>query len=140
MPLHNFICDNGHLTVRMQSLNALAPQEPCAYCSLMAEKRFLSFPAYFVQQDVNYQSPVDGRVINSRQARLEDMARNNCVEYDPAMKDDHMRRIAQSDEEIGRKIEHHFDAELSVMPTRKKELLEQELRAGADLEFTRSTL
>lgn len=140
MPLHSFICDNGHHTVRMQSLSALREYEQCAFCELQAQKRFLSFPAAFVQRDVNYESPVDGRVINSKHARREDMARNNCIEYDPAMKDDHMKRLRDSDEKLGRDIDHHFDAELSAMPARKKELLEQELRSGADLEFTRSTV
>ena len=139
MPLHSFICENGHHTVLMQSLNALREFEPCAYCELQAQKRFLTFPATFVQADVNYTSPVDGRVINSKHARLEDMARNNCVEYDPAMKGDYMKRLKDSDDQLGRNIEHHFDAELSAMPARKKELLEQELRSGADLEFTRGT-
>lgn len=30
-----------------------------------------------------YKSPIDGRVISSRSARREDMARNNCVPYEP---------------------------------------------------------
>jgi hypothetical protein len=30
-----------------------------------------------------YKSPVDGRVIGSRSARREDLARNNCVPYEP---------------------------------------------------------
>lgn len=32
-----------------------------------------------------YQSPVDGRVINSRQERKDDLKRNNCVEFEPSM-------------------------------------------------------
>lgn len=31
----------------------------------------------------DYRSPIDGRVIGSRSARREDLARNNCVEVDP---------------------------------------------------------
>lgn len=139
MPLHSFLCRDGHLSEAYQPLTGLREYEDCPKCAQPAQKVFLRFPAAFVQADVHYESPVDGRVINSRQARLDDMARNNCVEYDPAMKDDQQRRIRESDEAIGRKIEHHFDAELSAMPARKKELLEQELRSGADLEFTRGT-
>lgn len=32
-----------------------------------------------------YRSPVDGRVINSRQERIDDLKRNNCVEYEPSL-------------------------------------------------------
>lgn len=140
MPLHSFVCQANHLTEAYQPLSQLREYEPCGKCGEPAQKRFLRFPFAVVQADVHYESPVDGRVINSKHARIEDMARNNCIEYDPAMKDDQQRRIRESDEAIGQKIEHHFDSEVSAMPARKRELLEQELRSGADLEFTRSTL
>jgi hypothetical protein len=32
-----------------------------------------------------YQSPIDGRPINSRQERIDDLKRNNCVEWEPSM-------------------------------------------------------
>lgn len=32
-----------------------------------------------------YQSPIDGKVINSRQERKDDLKANNCVEYEPSM-------------------------------------------------------
>jgi hypothetical protein len=37
-----------------------------------------------IQSDIEpYKSPVDGRLIGSRSARREDLARNNCVPYEP---------------------------------------------------------
>jgi len=37
-----------------------------------------------VRSDIEpYKSPIDGRVIGSRSARREDLARNNCVPYEP---------------------------------------------------------
>lgn len=139
MPLHTFKCAAGHVSEVYQPISGLREHEPCAQCAQPAQKVFLRFPAAFVQPDVHYASPVDGRPITSKQARIEDMARNNCVEYDPEMKTDYMNRIKASDAKLGADVERHFDAELSAMPARKKELLEQELRSGADLEFTRST-
>jgi hypothetical protein len=32
-----------------------------------------------------YRSPIDGRVIGSRSERREDLKRNGCIEWDPAM-------------------------------------------------------
>lgn len=137
MPLHDFRCLSGHTTeeVVAQGVGWIF----CPQCKEPANKVFLRFPAAFVQPDVHYASPVDGRPITSKQAHLEDLARNNCVAYDPEMKTDYLRRQKQADDRLEADIEHHFDAELSAMPARKKELLEQELRSGADLEFTRST-
>lgn len=37
-----------------------------------------------IQSDIQpYYSPCDGRLIGSRSARREDLARNNCVPYEP---------------------------------------------------------
>ena len=36
-----------------------------------------------IQSDIEpYKSPIDGRVITSRSARRDDLARNNCVPYE----------------------------------------------------------
>jgi hypothetical protein len=137
MPLHSFKCPSGHVSEVYQPLNGLRETETC-HCGEPAQKVFLRFPAAFVQADVHYASPVDGRPITSRQARLEDMARNQCVEYDPGMKDDYLRRQKESDEFLGNKVEEHFDSAIEAMPTRKRELLEQELRSGVDLVTTRA--
>lgn len=32
-----------------------------------------------------YQSPIDGKAINSRQERKDDLKANNCVEYEPSL-------------------------------------------------------
>jgi hypothetical protein len=37
-----------------------------------------------IQSDIEpYKSPIDGRVVGGRAARREDLARNNCVPYEP---------------------------------------------------------
>lgn len=159
MPLHDFRCRSGHVTEQFvaQGVDSIdcpiCKADALEYCAThspgdgyewlpvwnRADKVFLRFPMTFVQPDIRYESPVDGRSITSKQARIEDLARNNCVAYDPSMKDEQQRRQRAADEKLGRDIENHFDAEVSRMPARKKELLEQELRSGADIEFTRST-
>ena len=44
----------------------------------------LSLPT-IIRDIPDYRSPIDGRVISSRSERREDLKRNNCVEWDPAM-------------------------------------------------------
>lgn len=40
----------------------------------------------FIARDLPaYRSPIDGRVIDGRAARREDLKRNNCVEVEPGM-------------------------------------------------------
>lgn len=61
-----------------------------------------------------YESPVTGQRIEGRVARREDLKRNGCVEYDPGMKDDAIRR--EADREA--KAESHLDRMINDMVIR----------------------
>lgn len=106
--------------------------------AMMEGRHLRRAPMVFVGQDIHYQSPVDGRVISSKHQRLDDLARNNCIEYDPEMKKDYQRRIAESEKKIDRAVDNHVDKVISQMPVRKREKLESELRAGATAEIVRT--
>lgn len=135
MPIYAYRCHQGHHFDRYLPLARYAEPQVCE-CGAASEKRIT---APLVVCDLpGYRSPVDGRWVEGRRARREDLARNNCVPYEPSMKGEYMKRIEQDDEKVGREVEQAFDAEVAQMPARKKELLEQELRSGADLEFTRA--
>ena len=89
-------------------------------------------PMVFVQPDICYDSPIDGKPITSKHARIEDLARNNCQEYDPGMRQDYDRRVRESEAALEKSVEESIDREISAMPARKRELLQSELAAGAD--------
>lgn len=127
MPLHDFRCERGHVTEEFVAQGV--DQITCA-CYLPASKVFLTPPMGFVQADVCYDSPIDGRPITSRQARIEDMRRNDCIEYDPEMKKDAERRIRERDAELERSVDESVDATIAAMPARKREKLEAEMFAG----------
>lgn len=93
-----------------------------------------------IVSDIRYQSPVDGRAITTKQARADDLARNNCVPYDPDMKQDYLRRQADSEAALERKADAIVEQEIHAMPSRKRELLDQEFRAGADVAIQRQTV
>jgi len=53
---------------------------------LTEEQRKAPLPLPTVISDIPaYQSPIDGRWITTRSERRDDLARNNCVEYEPSM-------------------------------------------------------
>jgi len=107
-------------------------------CHRRPMERLISAP--MVVPDLpGYQSPVDGRWIEGRNARREDLARNNCVPYEPSMKADQARRLAASNAAIDAKVDAHVESEISRMPARKRELLEAELR-GSDVTVQRSSV
>lgn len=139
MPLHSFICPQKHVSELYQPLDGLREFEACSTCGEQAQKHFLKAPIGRVEK-VEYTSPIDGRPITTKAARIEDMARNGCVEYDPEMKTDYLRRQRESSDAIDRKVDAIVEQEIHGMGARKRERLEAELRNGADVALERSTL
>lgn len=138
MPLHDHRCPVGP-----HYFEAEVPWDqrtaPCPHHFCEGERVFLKFPAAFVQGDICYDSPIDGRPITSKQARLEDLRRNNCVEYEPGMRQDAERRRRESEAELDRSVDATVEEFFATAPARKLEKLDQELRAGASVEIKRDT-
>lgn len=105
-----------------------------------AGKRVLEVPLFFGVKDVCYDSPIDGRPITSMAARREDMARSGCIEYDPEMRTDTMRRQRESEENLEKSVDSLLDREIALLPTSKKESLAAELSSGVTAEPVRQTL
>jgi len=102
--------------------------------------RHMAAPMIFVSQDVCYDSPIDGRPITSRAARLDDMARSGCIEYDPEMRKDADRRVKEQEAELDRSVDDYVEREFATMPVRKKEALAAEMQQGITVEPVRQTL
>lgn len=129
MPLHDFMCERGHVTEELVAQGV--DQITCA-CYLPAHKVFLTPPMGFVQRDICYDSPIDGRPITTKQARLDDLARHGCIEYDPEMKKDQAARIAREEAALEAAVDQTVDREIAQMPARKREKLEAEMQGGMD--------
>src|SRR5258708_13417503 len=107
-------------------------------CAGVGQKIFLP---PMVRGDLpGYTSPIDGRWIEGRRARLEDLRRNNCRPYETGEKEYHERARVQEKARLDAKITEPVQPAFDKMPTRKKELLEQEIAAGATTEVQRSTV
>jgi hypothetical protein len=135
MPLHDFRCQQGHLTEAYvpQGTDAIS----CRHCGERAEKVFLTFPMSFVQPDICYDSPIDGRPITSWQARKEDLARSGCIPYDPEMKKDAERKQKEAEARLEAAVDETVEREIAAMPVRKRERLAAEMEAGFDVTFVR---
>lgn len=143
MPVHDYRCPKclgvweGYTSVAELGSKIFA----CPTCPpyVEMERVYLKAPASFVQRDICYDSPIDGRPITNKQARIEDLKRNGCVEYDPEMRKDHERARQDADQRLDRAIEETVEAAVAVMDVRKQEKLAEELRGGASVEVTRPT-
>lgn len=91
----------------------------------------------FVQPDCHYTSPIDGREITSRQQRADDLARHDCIEYDPLMKQDAERRRVESETALEKSVDATIEREIHTMPARQRETLVSELQNGVTVEAVR---
>ena len=135
MPIHDYRCPNGH------TMEAQVPQGiqwiTCQRCLERAEKVFLKFPMAYVEADVCYDSPIDGRPITNKQARIEDLKRNGCRPYETGEMEEVKRNREKADEKFDKGIDETVEREVALMPQRKRELLEQEVLAGATTKIVR---
>lgn len=95
MPIYTFKCSNGHTETHYAKIIERDAIRQCASCGANL-LRILEAPA--VRTDISpYQSPVDGRWIDSRAARREDLKRHGCIEWEPGIRQDlpRLRQEAQ---------------------------------------------
>lgn len=134
MPLHDFRCPDGH-TIECYVDHGVQSIE-CPRCKSVADKVFLAAP--MVHGDLpGYHSPVDGKWVEGRRAREEDLKRSGSRPYEAGERQEYERRKASEEAAFDKSVEETINAEIAAMPARKQELLEQEVRAGASIEVTR---
>lgn len=130
MPTYVYECALGHVFEVTMPMSAHTPRQQCVCGNVGVQ--VITAPTVFASKDICYDSPIDGRPITSMKARRDDLARNNCVEYDPEIKKDYARRVEREQAALERGIESTVEATIDAMPARKRERLESELKAGAD--------
>jgi len=106
-------------------------------CGYFADQIITHAPYTIIPQECNYQSPIDGSAITTRKQRMEDMARNDCIEYDPFMKQDADRRVLDFEKQLDKSVDETVEREFETMPMKKREQLAAELTAGATIETVR---
>lgn len=138
MPLYDYRCPEGHQFERFLHLENYATQQECPSCGLAAVRQ-VSAP--FVVSDLEgYTSPVDGRWVEGKAARREDLRRNGCVAWEPGMSEEIDRRRAKEEEKLDRQIEDTVEAQIVNMSARGRELLHSEISAGLDVVVTRNSM
>lgn len=96
MPLYTYRCSNEHKISLFSKVDERDNVRQCIACGANLAR---IFEAPAVHADIQpYQSPVDGRWIDSKAARREDLKRNGCIEWEPGIRQD-LPRIRQYNEE-----------------------------------------
>lgn len=96
MPFYSAKCSNGHSSTFYSKIDDRDNPRQCDACGANLH-RILEAPA--VRTEITpYQSPVDGRWIDSRAARREDLKRNNAIEWEPGIRQDIGRFKQEADD------------------------------------------
>jgi putative FmdB family regulatory protein len=96
MPLYTYTCCNAHRQTIFSRINSRDDVRQCEACGANLTR---VFEAPAVHGDITpYQSPVDGKWIDSKAARRDDLKRNGCIEWEPGIRQDLPRRRQYADE------------------------------------------
>lgn len=136
MPIYEYLCDCGKEFDRYLPLSNYLDKQYCE-CGKVAAKVIRTPPLGFVEKFEAYDSPIDGRIISSKQQRVEDLARSGCIPYDPEMKKDTVRRQEEAQKKLEAEVDTFVEQQFESMDSRKKESLTAELQSGADINIER---
>lgn len=134
MPLYAMKCEDDHSFDR---LIKLANFDNPHFCECGKRAHVQIVPTMIAPMFEDYQSPIDGSAISSKRKRMNDLARSNCVPYDPGMVEENNRRLKTQEASLEKSIDNTVDAFIEKLPARKKEILAQELAAGASINYHR---
>lgn len=137
MPTYEYLCGQGHPFERYLPISQYASIQTCE-CGSVGRK-IISKPMILVSPDIHYESPIDGKPITSLSARKEDLARSNCVPYDPDIKQHVNEKRKREEDNLYKSMDRTIDREIALMPARKREKLEAEMQGGMNAEPVRLT-
>lgn len=96
MPFYSGVCSNNHRVSFYSKIDGRDDARQCEKCGANLH-RVLDAPS--VRPEIPaYQSPIDGRWINSRAQRQEDLKRSGSIEWEPGIRQDQPRRRAEAEE------------------------------------------
>jgi len=143
MPVYVYACPEClHSFEKFRSVAQFQRTEDCPVCDAVA-RQVITAPMVIIPAHMSatgesgYRSPIDGRPITTAAQRREDMARNDCVEYEPGMRQDVDRRVIEDEKALDRAVDETFDREIAKMPAAKLERLDAEMSAGMSAEVAR---
>lgn len=135
MPLYDFRCEAGHKFDRLLKIAQRADPQQCA-CGAFAT-RLISRPRIHVEH-VEYDCPITGKMITSKQAHEENLKVHGCRLYEPGETDAAERRIVDGWSSLDAAIDKAVEVEWEAMPSVKRERLTNEIEHGIDLQYERA--
>lgn len=133
MPLYVFRCPDDHNFERFLKLEEY---DTLQYCDCGQKAKRQATCAMIQPMFEDYESPIDGSAITSKKKRKEEMARNDCVDYEPSMKEESTRHMKAGEAALEKEIDHTVDKYWDGLSSKERENFAREV-VGTDLNYSR---
>lgn len=139
MPWYSYQCPHGHIFERFSTLADFCEVSPCQTHKNCYGNLIITAPILVAaQQECRYDSPITGEPIDSWAKRREDLAKHNCVPYDPEQKTDYMNRIKDSERQLDKALDESVEEVFEKLPTKQRGILASEVtEQGKTLDYAR---
>ena len=103
MPIYEYMCPEGHVVNEYRTVDERERVPEC-YCGHLTKKVILSPPRVFSDYE-GYESPVSGKWISGRRARVEDLKQTGCRPYEAGERQEFERRRVAVDRELDKTVD-----------------------------------
>lgn len=134
-PIYEYECPSCH--ARQDGYRSIAERKDGPMCGCGAKtEQILSAP--MVAPDLpGYESPIDGRWIEGRKARQEDLKRNQCRPYEDGEREEYIRRRQAEDAGLDRRVGETVEAWWEKADDGKREAITNAVERGVTAEIVR---
>jgi len=134
VPLYSFRCPNDHNFERVLKVKDYDTLQYCD-CGQKAKRQIV--PTMIAPEFQDYQSPIDGAAISTKKRRIEEMAKHDCVDYEPSLKLEADKRVKEDEIRMDKSVDKTVDKLWYSMTSQQRENLARELTSGADINYLR---
>lgn len=137
MPVYVYECPSGHRFEKVLKVKHYNDPQTCECGNQATRKTVPTMLSPDIAPWDSYVSPATGNFITSHKQRKQDMKASGCVDYEPSLRKTIEKQQRDDEIKFEKSIDETVEREYEKLPSQKKEMLERELTAGADLQYTR---
>ena len=122
MPTYTYDCFCGR---REDAIRSIEDRNRAPVCHDRPMRRIIVAPALFIPMEIRYASPIDGKPITSRQARIEDLKRSGSRPWEglDQEKKEAARREAYAEKKLDESLAKTAAETFYQLPPSKRDIL-----------------
>jgi len=127
--IYRYRCPNDHHFQRVLPVADYKLPQYCEECGCEGRKQICPPMIAKSSQFESYESPIDGSPITNEKLRREEMARHDCVDYEPSMKDESTRIMKAGEAALDKEVDKTVDKFWDGLSSQKRESFAKEVAA-----------